>query len=284
MRMGTMLVMAAAVLQAASGVGCGSDDPGQGAQGAGGGGASGGAGGSGASSGAGGDGGQGGAGQGGSGGAGQGGGAPSDCAALAQAIAAQAAGVVTCTSVVRLDYTSHAVLGYRIQCGPYAQTTEAEARAAAQTDTGFGAAGQSLAGAAPEDDYVFYESPGDFGGAAAVSARSGLTAFGGGIVWDGAGDITYPAAWDPPAGLGDKCTPASTPPAARGFDLRGGSALPAADVDAALAVVWQTALPDGLWAGGYVFDAMVLLYPRTVGAFDPATAEWIVLVNSGWLE
>ena len=64
-----------------------------------------------------------------------------------------------------------------------------------------------------------------------------------------------------------------------GYDVRR-----VADVDAALAVVWQTALPEGLWQGGYVFDAAVLLYPRTVGAFDPATAEWVALVNSGWLE
>lgn len=226
----------------------------------------------------------GGGGQGGSGGQGGQGGGSADCAALVQAIAQQAAGTVTCTSVVRLDYASRAILGYRIICGPYAQTTEAEARAAAQAQTGYGAAGQSLAGATPEDDFVFYEPPGDFGGVGAVNARNGLPVFGGGIVWDGAGEITWPTAWDAPEGLGAGCATSTSPPAARGFDLRDASALPAADVDAALAVVWQTALPEGLWQGGYVFDAVVLLYPRTVGAFDPATAEWIALVNSGWLE
>lgn len=39
-----------------------------------------------------------------------------------------------------------------------------------------------------------------------------------------------------------------------------------------------------MWYGGYVFGATVLRYPRTVGAFDPTTAEWIVLLNGGWLE
>jgi hypothetical protein len=34
----------------------------------------------------------------------------------------------------------------------------------------------------------------------------------------------------------------------------------------------------------YLFDAVVLLYPRTTGAFDPATAEWIALLQGGWLE
>ena len=256
-----------AIALAAAVAGCGSGDDGGGGQGGTG---QGGAG-------------QGGAGQGGWGQGGQGGGS-ADCAALVEAIAQQAAGTVTCTSVVRLDYTSRAILGYRILCGPYAQTTEAEARTAAQTQTGYGAAGQSLAGPTPEDNFVFYEPPGDFGGVGAVSARNGLPVFGGGIVWDGAGEITWPAAWDPPVGLGAGCATATSPPTARGFDLRDASALPAADVDAALAVVWQTALPEGLWRGGYVFNAMVLLYPRTVGAFDPATAEWIALVNSGWLE
>jgi len=259
---------ACAIALAAAVAGCGTGDDGVGAGGQGGTGQGGG--------------GQGGAGVGGGGQGGQGGAAA--CAAQVEAIAQQAAGTVTCTSVVRLDYASRAILGYRIQCGPYAQSTEAEARAAAQAQTGYGAAGQSLAGAMPQDDFVFYEPPGDFGGVAAVSARNGLPVFGGGIVWSGTGEITWPAAWDPAAGLGADCATSTTPPAARGFDLRDASALPAADVDAALAVVWQTALPEGLWRGGYVFDAVVLLYPRSVGAFDPSTAEWVVLVNSGWLE
>ena len=61
-------------------------------------------------------------------------------------------------------------------------------------------------------------------------------------------------------------------------------ALEPADIEAALDVVWRTALPAGFAAGGYLFDAVVLRYPRSVGAFDPATAEWIVILNAGWLE
>ena len=53
---------------------------------------------------------------------------------------------------------------------------------------------------------------------------------------------------------------------------------------AALQVVWNTALPNGLWKNGYVFDAVVLLYPPSVGAFDPNVAEWVVLLSSGWLD
>ncbi len=31
-------------------------------------------------------------------------------------------------------------------------------------------------------------------------------------------------------------------------------------------------------------SSVVLRYPRTVGAFDPNSAEWVVLVSGGWLE
>ena len=70
----------------------------------------------------------------------------------------------------------------------------------------------------------------------------------------------------------------------RAFHLGGGLPDQGPEAKMALEKVWNSALPIGLAKGGYIFDAMVLLYPRTVGALNPATAEWIVLVNSGWLE
>lgn len=63
----------------------------------------------------------------------------------------------------------------------------ASARATAEASAGFGAAGQALSGANPEDEYVFWQSPGDFGGVGVVSVRSGLAVFGGSIVWGGSG-------------------------------------------------------------------------------------------------
>ncbi|MBI4602098.1 MAG: hypothetical protein HY721_09075 [Planctomycetes bacterium] len=200
------------------------------------------------------------------------------------AIARETSIVGSCSGVVRLDYLSRRVLGWQLVCGKYAQVTEAEARQRAQADTGYGAAGRMLSPPSPEDAYVFYESPGDFGGAAAVSARTGLSVFGGSIVWDGRGEITYPKEWRLPATLGSGCAPLDREIPARGYDLAAGDALPAGEVEAALDVVRRTALPEGLATSGYVFDATVLLYPRSVGAFDPTSAEWIVVLNGGWLE
>jgi hypothetical protein len=218
-----------------------------------------------------------------SGGGGSGGGQA--CDAAAEGIAQAATGAGSCTSVVRLDYASLAVLGFQLACGPYAKPAEADARAAAQKDTGFGQTGTAAAGDTPSDDFVFVVAASDFGGSAAVSAHTGLSVFGGSTVWAGKGDITYPKAWRPAADLGLGCGQTGIPmPPARGFDLASGAPLPSAQVNAALAKVWETALPAGLAKVAYLIDAMVLLYPRSVGAFDPTTAEWIVLIGSEFLE
>ena len=190
----------------------------------------------------------------------------------------------SCTAIVRLDHDSLALLGFELVCGKYASVTESQARAAAFADSGYGQAGQMLNAQSPEDAFVFYESPGDFGGCAAVSARTGLTVFGGSIIWMGTGQITHPKTWRAVGPLGANCPPAGGVPKSQGYDLVNGAALAQTDVDKAVAVVLKTAIPGAMWKGGYVFDAVVLRYPRSVGAFDPTSAEWIVLVNGGWLE
>ena len=53
--------------------------------------------------------------------------------------------------------------------------------------------------------------------------------------------------------------------------------------DAAARVVLGSALPSAMAKLGGVFDAVLLLYPRTVGAFDPKQAEYIMLINGGAL-
>lgn len=210
---------------------------------------------------------------------------PPACADATAALAAELyAALGACSVVVRLDYQTLEGLGFQMMCGSYASVDESEARATAQADTGYGQAGVMLNPKNPEDAFVFYESPGDFGGASVVSTDTGLTVFGGSIVWDGAGDITFPSGWRPPEQLGFGCAPSGGIPTSRGYDLISGSALESAAVAAAVDVVAQTALPEAMWSGGYVFDAVVLAYPRSVGVFDPNTAEWIVIVNSGWLE
>jgi len=208
-----------------------------------------------------------------------------DCSDEVAAIATETGIVGSCSAVLRLDYTTRAILGWQLICGSYNMVNETEARAQAQTDTGYGASGTMLNPASPGDLFVFYQAPGDFGGAAVVSARTGLSVFGGSIIWMGTGNITYPASWRSLDGLGADCPAMTRTLDVAEYDLAtGGTSLPAADVDAAMDVLWQTALPEGMMTSGYVFDAAVVLYARSVGAFDPSTAEWIVILNGGWLE
>ena len=207
------------------------------------------------------------------------------CSAAAQALADEF--YVTpqaCAAVVRLDYQTRAILGHQVFCADYASVLEMDARAVAQSDTGYGQNGTGLHPANPEDLFVFYESPGDFGGVAAVSAYHGESVFGGSIVWDGTGDITYPSAWRPAAELAENCTPTGDLGVTHGYDLAQGGPLDQAQVDQVADVIERTALPRAMWAGGYVFNTVVLLYPRTVGVFDPAAAEWVAIVSGGWLE
>lgn len=193
------------------------------------------------------------------------------------------------TVVVRMDYQTLAFKGFQVIKSKYSKpVTLAQARATAQQDTGFGAKAKVVSPTKPEDLFVFYESPGDFGGAAAVSADTGKTVFGGGIVWMGLGKISVPQSWRPASELGVGChsstDPTLHPSQIRGYDLRGGGALPAAEVKKALAPIWKTAIPGANFNKGDLFHAVVLLYPPTVGAFNPKVADYVVLINGGWLE
>ncbi len=194
-------------------------------------------------------------------------------------------------TTVRLDFTTYRVLGFQYGAtGADAGATldQAGALSRAVTDTGFGADtgfpsdAKLLSGATPDDEWIFEKSPGDFGEVAAVSVGTGQTAFGATIVFAGHGDIAYPKTWRSPDELGRSCSFATKPPA-QAFDLsesQSGAPLSTASSHA-LDVVWQTALPEALpEAGQTATSAVVILYPRSVGAFVPTAAEWIVIVNA----
>ncbi len=210
----------------------------------------------------------------------------SDCTDEAAALAELLGGAgQACSVTVRLDYTTYAILGYQVFCDAYSPVAESAARVVAEADTTFGE-GSLLLSSSPSEYYLFYESPGDVGGAAVVNSDVGMTVFGGSIVWLGTGDINYPATWRNGAELGASCAPGGLSDRMHeGWNLMNGEALTATQVDAALNVVDRTGVPGGFASGpGYIFSTLVLLYPRSVGEFNPATAEWIVIVNGGWLE
>lgn len=188
-----------------------------------------------------------------------------------------------CTSVLRLDYQTYEPLGVHVACGPLLAIDEATARAQgirdAAIDETFGQV-QQVADASTEL-FVFFQSPGDFGGVAVVSAATGETLFAGSIVWAGAGDIRYPAAWSSADDLVPRCAAGSAPPAV-GVDLVGvEGGVDAESLADVMDVAWSSALARAIEAHGDVHGVTVMLYPRTVGSFNPANAEWIVFVDSG---
>jgi hypothetical protein len=201
------------------------------------------------------------------------------CEPAATAIAQEiTTGVLT--AVVRLDHDTRALIGWQLVHGGYASPTESEARATAQAATGHGAEGTLLGG--DEIMWIFHQPAGDFGGVGVTSDTTGLAIFGGSTIWDGAGDITYPLSWRDPSEAGSGCA-RSVGGSQDGWDLVDGTPLGTTDVDLALAAVENTAIPEAMWRVGYVFHAVVLRYPRSVGELDPTTAEWIVLIDGGWL-
>ncbi len=205
---------------------------------------------------------------------------PSSCAEAAEALSAVLyASEGACTVAVRLAYETREPLGYQVLCGPRREVSEEAARATGEADTGV-VGERALHPESPEDAFVFVDPPSDFGGVAVVHARTGLTDFGGGIVWSGTGEITHPESWREPNALLEGCAADFDVPA-RGYDLVGLTALEQEEVEAALEVVRDTAIGAAFARGGSLFDAVVLRYPRRVGVFIPSRAEWIVLLHGG---
>lgn len=213
------------------------------------------------------------------------------CDQIAARIAEQIPIAGTCTAVVRLDYSSLQIVDHAFVCGAYAPTTESSARAAANQVTfpnvrSPAGNGRLWSGPEPADEWVFYEMPGDWGGMAVVSARSGLLVFAGTVDWGGAGLPLPPSAWDTisrpltwdTSDLGGGCPRPDGLPVR---DLSLGYGPTIEHLSDAADVALATALPSAFARWGSLFDVMVLLYPRSLGPIDVRTTEYIVFLNGG---
>lgn len=186
---------------------------------------------------------------------------------------------VPCTAVVRLDYQSHIAMGYQMFCGDPADVSLESAAARALADAGRGSVSESVELPEGLDHFLFYRSASDFGGVSVVSALTGLTTFGGSIVFDGQGGLTYPEVWSSAVELVSGCSFDLDGIPQAGVDLRDGSPIDDVDYATALDAAVGTGLAGSLHEMLAVTDVLVLLYPRSVGAFDPSSAEWVVMFN-----
>lgn len=207
-------------------------------------------------------------------------GPPHDCTAEADVLAK--ALVLTgraCDIVLRFDYESKAPLGYQFFCGEPTSVDETQARARANEDTGYGD-GTALSSSS-FTVYAFYEAPGDFGGASVVSGVTGMSLFGGSIVWDGTGEIVYPETWRSADELGSRCVPSMGVGSFGAVDFLQSPDGFNEEASALLDLVNETAVPAAVWRDGeYIYETTVIRYPRTVGAFNPANAEWLAIVHA----
>jgi hypothetical protein len=125
------------------------------------------------------------------------------------------------------------------------------------------------------DFAVLHISPGDFGAIAVSDPCSGRVLFAGSVIWAGRGEQLYPAVPIEPDAL--ERTPGQAPPPQR-LDVLGQDYEP--EEQAGLAA-WDSVrylnLVKDLASSPY--SVLVYLYPRSVGAFFPENADWIIFVH-----
>jgi len=185
-----------------------------------------------------------------------------------------------CSVIVRLDHDTLEVLGYRSFCAPYRDLWLDEQAARDLTEC-CSMAGTVLNLPSETELWVFYVTPGDFGDVAVVSNHVVQRVFEASIVWDGMGEIVFPGVWTEPGALGSDCGTTPMPDSLRSYDLVEGGTIAEDDLGEVWTVVGSSALPFAMNEQGRPLRAAVLRYPRTVGVFDPTTAEYVVVLEGG---
>ena len=120
-----------------------------------------------------------------------------------------------------------------------------------------------------------YRPPGDFGGAALVDGRSGELVFAGEIHWMGTGQLLYPMPLGDPADLQLLTGAPVIAPTSYEYALWGYE--DTAVGDAALDAVRNMELVNQ-WVAWCTYDALVMLHPYSEGAYNPMSADLIVLL------
>lgn len=207
-------------------------------------------------------------------------------AALAPFVTHPAGG---CSVVLRLHHETLELLGYQSTCAPYGDTRldESQARDLTQCCASAGTPLDPPDPANDDDDdqpWVFHatpDTPEELGAVAVVSTHIAALVFEATIARDGVGGIVHPDPWYEPSALGAGCGMVPMPEALRSHDLVEGGAIAEDRLSAVWGVVGSTAVPFAMAVVGEPRRAAVLRYPRRVDAFDPSTAEYVVVIEGG---
>jgi len=190
----------------------------------------------------------------------------------------------SCSVVLRLGYERRDILGFQVFCDRYRQVDEAAARASAELDMGLGKSASLLGTKNSSGQYIFQETEKDRGTVVVLSGYTGLTLFGGALDLSGGGAIQYPLLWRSSRVLGKGCARGAEVEKKIGFNLIQGTQLEDKEVAEVTDAVMNTALPEAFRRNGYLFESVVFLYSPRLSKLDPQAAEWIVILNGGWLE
>jgi hypothetical protein len=135
-------------------------------------------------------------------------------------------------------------------------------------------------GSNPKNQWVFSSASLDFGGLTSVRGYTGLATFSASFYWMGGEGVTYPKAWS----TGDLGRGCNTPKPRNTQMVNLSARVTDVNMLEAASVVLSTALPTAFQSWGSTLGTTVLLYPLTRGSFDPEKAEFIVLLDGGWLD
>ena len=176
---------------------------------------------------------------------------------------------------IQLDNLTYAPVGYR----QFALSGSPIPLADAATVVSNVLPGSLVDGCSPDTTYMdfhyCYVAPGDFGGAALVDARTGSLVFAGEIFWMGTGSLLYPLPLAPAADLQAVVHPPTIAPTQIGFAMGGYEANSVGAL--ALEAVREMDYVKN-WVAWGTYDALVYLHPYSVGAYNPAEADLIVLL------
>jgi hypothetical protein len=192
-----------------------------------------------------------------------------------------------CTTLVRLSTIDLSVRGWTVDCGPLEVATEAEAREVFRPYAGEYSPVESYLSVGPTggtDDWVFYHSPGDFGGLGIVARATSHLVFAGALSWSALGSVRQPTTFHSAAEAPSVCAPRSiteyTP-------LNpGGGAVDAAEIARVLLALDATPVRRGIEGAGHAIVHTLLVYFPVDGAPEsgPPKNEWLVVMDSGLLD
>lgn len=207
---------------------------------------------------------------------------PEACTREAEKVSSHVTGSM-CTTTVRISEASGSVLAWSVDCGPYlgALLDEASARKALASYPRYTTidAFSVLTPGSKDAPWVFAQSPGDFGGAGAVDARTGKPAYYANLSWSALGDVVFPTASEPAPLV---CTETAD----RAWKVAALGTAPMTD-GAAMKVLARTPILRGIERMHAIVGITMLYVPLDGGASDPGYVpknEWVALIESVLLE